>query len=71
MPDKKNNSYMYIEPVPSAPAKPKSFTDRNLERGYGEGGANNYVTRGAKPGNRIGPIQRSMKIPRTNPTRTT
>jgi hypothetical protein len=62
----KNNSYMTIEP---APPKPKTFTDQNLERGYGEGGANNVTTKGAKPGGTIGPIQRSIKIPRTNPMR--
>jgi hypothetical protein len=60
----KNNSYMTIEP---APTKPRTFTDRNLERGYGEGGANNVSTGNAKPGGTIGPIQRSSSIKRTQP----
>lgn len=41
-----------IEPMPAAP---KTFTDRNLEAGYGTGGANNVTTRGAKPGGTVSP----------------
>lgn len=59
MADRKNKSYMTIEPMP------KTFTDRNLERGYGEGGANDVTTRSAKPGGSMSPIQRSIKIPRS------
>jgi len=47
---KGNASIGAIEPMP---AKPKTFTDKNLEPGYGEGGANNVTTRGAKPGGTI------------------
>lgn len=41
-----------IDPLP---AKPKTFTDKNLEQGFGVGGANNVTTRGAKPGGSIAP----------------
>lgn len=64
MADKQTKTDMWIEPMPSKPA-PKTFTDRNLERGYGEGGANNYKTDNAKPGGSMSPIQRSIQIPRT------
>jgi hypothetical protein len=52
MPNKKPKTSMTIEPMPSAP---KSFTDRNLEQGYGAGGANNYSTGNAKKGGSISP----------------
>lgn len=64
MPTKKPKTSMTIEPMPSAP---KTFTDRNLERGYGEGGANNVSTSNAKPGGSIGSIQRTSSIKRTQP----
>ena len=65
MADKQGHADMWIEPAPAKPAPPKTFTDKNLERGYGEGGANNVTTRGAKPGGSMSYIQRSIKIPRT------
>ena len=40
---------MTIEPMD----KPKTFTDKNLELGYGVGGANNVKTDNAKPGDSI------------------
>jgi hypothetical protein len=64
MPDKKPMTSMSIEPMPT---KPRTFTDRNLERGYGEGGANNVSTSNAKPGGSISPIQRTSSIKRTKP----
>lgn len=48
-----NASIGAIEPL--VPAKPKTFTDKNLEPGYGAGGANGFSTRGAKPGGTIRP----------------
>lgn len=60
----KNKSYMTIEPMP---AKPKTFTDKNLDQGYGVGGANNYKTDNAKPGGSMSPIQRTSTIKRSNP----
>jgi hypothetical protein len=42
---------MTIEPMPEK----KSFSDDNLEKGYGEGGANNVSTDSAKPGGSISP----------------
>jgi hypothetical protein len=52
-PAKKGNASIgAIDPMP---AKPKTFTDKNLEPGFGEGGANNVKTQGAKPGGTIRP----------------
>lgn len=45
---------MTIEPMPP---KPKTFTDQNLDLGYGVGGANNVTTRNAKPGGSVSPNQ--------------
>lgn len=47
-----NASVGAIDPMP---AKPKTFTDKNLDRGYGEGGANNVTGRGAAAGGTIKP----------------
>ena len=52
MPDKHGKTSMSIEAMP---AKPKTFSDDNLEQGYGVGGANNVSTGGAKPGGSIKP----------------
>jgi hypothetical protein len=41
---------MSIEPMPEK----KSFSDDNLEQGYGAGGANNVSTGNAKSGGSIG-----------------
>lgn len=54
---------MTIEPMP---AKPKTFTDKNLELGYGVGGANNVNPGVAKPGESIKPEDKAtpaMKPP--------
>ena len=54
---------MTIEPMP---AKPKTFTDKNLEPGFGVGGANNFTTRGATTGGTIKPELNAtpkMKMP--------
>lgn len=69
MPDKKPGSKRYtssmtIEPMPAAP---KTFSDNNLDLGYGVGGANNYSTKNAKSGGSISPIQRTSSIKRTTP----
>ena len=64
MADKKNRSYMTIEPAP------KTFTDKRLDPPMTPGDpAEKVVSPTAKPGGSISPIQRSIKIPRTNPTR--
>jgi hypothetical protein len=41
-----------IEPLP---AKPKTFVDKNLDKGFGEGGANNVSTQNSKSGGTIRP----------------
>jgi hypothetical protein len=51
-PARRGTATMTIEPMPP---KPKTFTDKNLELGYGIGGANGFATRGAKPGGTISP----------------
>lgn len=50
---KGNASIGAIEPL--VPTKPKSFTDKNLDLGYGVGGANGFSTKNAKPGGSIKP----------------
>lgn len=50
MADKKYKTSMSIE---AAPAKPKTFSDNNLDLGYGLGGANNVSTENAKSGGSI------------------
>ena len=47
---RKGTATMTIEPMP---AKPNTFSDDNLEPGYGEGGANGVTTGSAKPGGSI------------------
>jgi hypothetical protein len=52
--------------IEAAPEKPKTFTDKNLEPGYGEGGANNVSPGLAKPGGSIKPeinASPKMKLP--------
>jgi hypothetical protein len=52
--------------IEAAPEKPKTFTDKNLEPGYGEGGANNVSPGLAKPGGSIKPeinATPKMKLP--------
>ncbi len=44
-----------IGAIEALPAKPKTFTDKNLDRGFGEGGANNVTTKGAAPSGSIKP----------------
>ena len=44
-----------IGAIEALPAKPKTFTDKNLDRGFGEGGANNVTTRGASSSGSIKP----------------
>jgi hypothetical protein len=52
--------------VEAMPAKPKTFTDKNLEPGFGVGGANNVKTQNAKPGGTVSPQSNAtpkMKMP--------
>lgn len=58
-----------IGAIEALPAKPKTFTDKNLDRGFGEGGANNVTTRGAAPSGSIKPeINATPKMkPPVNP----
>jgi len=66
MPGKKPKTSMYIEPMP---AKPKSFSDQNLDPPSAPGPrtGERISTAPAKPGGSMSPIQRSITIPRTNP----
>ena len=43
---------MTVSPMPP---KPKTFADKNLELGFGAGGANNVTTKNAKKGGTIKP----------------
>lgn len=52
---KHGETSMTIEAAPATPPAPKTFTDKNLELGYGEGGANNVSSGLAKPGGSISP----------------
>ncbi len=52
-PVKRGTASMTIEPMP------KTFTDKNLDRGFGAGGANNVTTRGAKPNGSGSPIPKA------------
>lgn len=59
--------------IEAAPAKPTTFTDKNLEPGYGEGGANNVSPGVAKPGGSIKPeinATPNMKLPVSNVVKT-
>lgn len=49
---KRGTATITVEPMP---AKPRTFTDKNLEPGFGAGGANGVATQGAKPGGTIRP----------------
>lgn len=63
---KHGEATMTIEAAPAKPVAPKTFTDKNLEPGYGEGGANNVSTGSAKPGGTIKPeinATPKMKMP--------
>ena len=61
---------MSIEPMP---AKPKTFTDKNLELGFGAGGANNFNTSNPKSGGSVKPEDKAtptMKPPITDLVKT-
>jgi hypothetical protein len=60
---KRGSATITVEPMP---VKPKTFTDKNLEPGFGVGGANGVKTQGAKPGGTIRPeinATPKMKLP--------
>lgn len=63
-PAKKGTASMTIEAMP---AKPKTFTDKNLESGFGAGGANGVSTQGAKSGGSIKPEMNAT--PKMGPTK--